>query len=321
MARAVAEWVVWTQIGLLLVAAVLGFSAATTSAAQLDSTLTPTPFGGGHGQIAFVSNRDKFDDIYVMDTDGSHVQRITNSSDSDWSPSWSPDGKQIAFSSQRGAWHIYTMNANGSTQQQLTLPDNLFWAPAQFDTFPDWSPDGEFVLFQSNRHDGENIYVINVKKGTIRQLTFGFERKLTPAWSPNQRYFAYPVLQNSTSDLVMDIYVQALDPTAAPFNLTNHPAWYGSPDWSPDGKQIIFASDRDGNSEIYIVNVDGSNLRRITNDPADDMDPTWSPDGSQIAFVSERGDNTDIYVMDASGGSLQRLTYDPAVDRAPAWRL
>ena len=87
---------------------------------------------------------------------------------------------------------------------------------------------------------------------------------------------------------------------------------------SGDG-MIAFTSERDGNSEIYIMNEDGSDQRNLTHHPASDDAPHWSPDGSQIAFSSDRSDDYDIYIVDADGASLQRLTQNPAVDAHPTW--
>ncbi|MCU0475566.1 MAG: hypothetical protein MUC99_05560, partial [Anaerolineae bacterium] len=102
--------------------------------------------------------------------------------------------------------------------------------------------------------------------------------------------------------------------------ITTDPADDVEPAWSPDGRRIVFASNRDGNYEIYVMNVDGSNLVRLTNDPSDDRSPAWSPDGQYIAFHSTRGTVTsDIFVMRADGSNPVQLTDDPAYDLAPAW--
>jgi TolB protein len=89
------------------------------------------------------------------------------------------------------------------------------------------------------------------------------------------------------------------------------------PVFSPDGTRLAFTSNRDGNPELYIMNVDGSNLRRLTNHPAIDTTPTWSPTGTQIAFTSDRGGPPSIWVVGVDGLGLRRLSFDNS-DR-PTW--
>jgi Tol biopolymer transport system component len=103
----------------------------------------------------------------------------------------------------------------------------------------------------------------------------------------------------------------------APFN----PPLDGNPSWSPDGKQIVFYSERDGNSEIYVMSADGEHQMRLTRHPASDGYPNFSPDGKQIVFDSDRDGNFEIYVMDADGGNPKRLTSHPARDVSASWSL
>src|SRR5687767_15578175 len=93
--------------------------------------------------------------------------------------------------------------------------------------------------------------------------------------------------------------------------LTESPTNETNPAYSPDGQWIAFESDRDGNSEIYVMTAQGTNVRRLTQDPAQDHSPAWSPDGTRIAFMSDRNSrtSTDIYTMNAKDGSdVQRIT-------------
>ena len=87
----------------------------------------------------------------------------------------------------------------------------------------------------------------------------------------------------------------------------------------PKQAQIAFQSDRHGKDEIYVMDADGKNPRRLTNNPANDQDPVWSPDGQRIAFLSYRDRNLEIYVMDADGKNPRNLTNNPAEDWDPAW--
>ncbi len=101
--------------------------------------------------------------------------------------------------------------------------------------------------------------------------------------------------------------------------LTNNNAWDAGPAWSPDGKRIAFCSNRDGKSEIYMMNSDGSDVKRLTNNLSEDFGPVWSPDGNKLLFDSERDGNKEIYVMDADGGNQIRLTRNNATDSATSW--
>jgi Tol biopolymer transport system component len=82
--------------------------------------------------------------------------------------------------------------------------------------------------------------------------------------------------------------------------------------------KIAFASVRDGNVEVYVMDVDGGNQTRLTTNPVFDGEPAWSPDGSKLAFTSDRNGNSEVYVMDADGGNQTRLTNHPASDGGPA---
>ena len=109
-------------------------------------------------------------------------------------------------------------------------------------------------------------------------------------------------------------------PTPAPATrLTVHDAFDSGPDWSPDGRRIAFASDRDGSFEVYVMNADGSGVTRLTKNDAVDVSPTWSPDGRRIAFSSTRDGSFEIYVMNADGSGVTRLTVNDAYDVYPAW--
>lgn len=83
--------------------------------------------------------------------------------------------------------------------------------------------------------------------------------------------------------------------------------------------QIAFQSTRDGNRELYVMQADGTNVRRLTNHPADDITPAWSPDGSQIAFSSNRTGNFEIYLMNGDGSNVRQLTDDPERDYSPSF--
>ena len=201
----------------------------------------------------------------------------------DSSPSWSPEGKRIAFSSNRDArkgdfiFEIYVMDADGGNPQNLT--NNL-----KDDQYPSWSPDGKRIVF-SARRDGhfenkfsitDEIYVMDADGGNQQRLTENRKNDWDPSWSPDGKRIAF------SSDRKGDLE----------------------------------------NFEIYVIDADGGNQQKLTENRVDDGSPVWSPDSKRIAFHSDKDgnfENFEIYVMEADGGNLQNLTNSPHADVSPAW--
>ena len=158
-------------------------TASRTPAYIPAPTATPASVAG---RIAFVSDRDGNEEIYVINTDGSDVTRLTDNEATDEGASWSPDGLRIAFVSYRGLlsdFEIYVMNADGSDVRRLTHGGR--------DIEPSWSPDGLRIAFASYRglqFDFE-IYVMNADGSDVRRLTHG-GRNADPSWSPDGRRIA-----------------------------------------------------------------------------------------------------------------------------------
>ena len=159
-----------------------------------------------------------------------------------------------------------------------------------------------------------NIYRADYDGANQTRMTFGRTLDLAPAWDPTGVSLLYFTYRSGYPDLVLQSLRDARAPTfPARGTAENHNFL---PVWSHDGSKIAFMSNRDGNPEIYVMNRDGSNVRRITNHPMADTTPTWSPSGNQIAFTSDRGGTPQIYVVNLDGTGLVRISQESYCDRA-----
>ncbi|MBM3818897.1 MAG: hypothetical protein FJW14_07770 [Acidimicrobiia bacterium] len=170
----------------------------------------------------------------------------------------------------------------------------------------------ERVAGPVENRDVKEIYIADYDGANSRRVTTSRQLNINPSWSPDARAVAY------TSYVpVPDIFISYLY-RGVRENPTKRQGSNFLPVFSPDGTRMAFMSNRDGNPEIYAMNVDGSGVRRITNHPAGDSSPTWSPTGTQIAFTSDRSGTPQIYIVGADGLNLRRLTNESYADR-PTW--
>ena len=227
---------------------------------------------------------------------------------------------KIAFTSHRtgGATpgDIFVMEADGSGETQLT--SNLAnEAGAAF------SPDGNQVAFDrvtggafaANR----DVFVVPATGGKEVPVATGPDNESSPAWSPDGTKLAF----DSTRSGDGDIWVVNADGSGAA-NLTKAPAsGDNAAAWSPDGTRIAFHSQRGApsNTDVYVMNADGSNQTRLTTDANVDAVPSWSPDGTRIVFRRNTlgQQDGDIWAMNADGSGEVKLTEDTAADDNPAW--
>ena len=243
-------------------------------------------------------------EIYLMKPDGTGLVRLTNNSAFDINPVISPDGRKIAFASDRdGNYEIYVMNVDGTNPIRLT--NN-----AAFDTDPAWNSDGTKVLFTTTRDGNNEIYQMNAD-GTNQTNVSN-----DPAASDSHAQF-----NNNDTKIVFlsGQQVWIMDANGSnKMQLTNETAPLTvNPTFSPDGNKIAFRKIRD----VHVMNLDGTNQVNLTNSNTLDNEPSYSPDGNKIAFKSFRDGNFEIYSMNADGSNQTRLTNTTFAvsDSEPYW--
>ncbi len=265
------------------------------------------PFWSPDGsRIVFHSTRAGAEDqIFIMNADGSGVRQLTFTEAANRTAVFSPDGRKIAFQSERdGNREIYVMNADGSEQTRLTFEDSE-------DSHPKWSGDGRQIIFDSVRANPElgyeNIYIMSADGSGVERVTERQEVDSYSSLSPDGSKVLFrrilPTGGNTQSGRNSEVFVMDRDGSNA-INLSKHPDFDGYPSWSPDGRYVLFASNREEESfdefNIYVVRPDGSGLRRLTDTipGVSQVRQMLSSDGERIVFNRDFPDGrVEIHVM------------------------
>ncbi len=246
------------------------------------------------------------------------ITQLTNTDFDSGQPFWSPEGSQISFVSNRsGSWQIWVINADGTDVRRITRDDQLTHS------WPSWHPDGKKIVFYTGTGEDCQTWIFDLETKTKKPLLDSDDQQndFRPLFSPDSKYILFdrvgPATQGNHDLFKLERSSKALT------QLTKNSAYDSDARWSPDGKQIVFHSDRDSekrfHTQIFVMQADGSNIKQLTNDATRNSYPCWSPDGKRIVYSAKTGEHRALWIINADGSGKRKLTEFEGFNCEPAW--
>ena len=249
--------------------------------------------------IAFQSDRDGHQELYLMDYDGRNQRRISGHKSTSGYSDWSPAGDAIAYMSYfSGTPGIYYVELSSGKKIPIYREGTLNLSPS-------FSPDGQTIAFAHSRQSNVDVYRCDrVCQDPVR-LTRSQAIDTNPSWSPDGQQLAFTSSRSGRPN----IYVMSLDGTNVR-RISFEGDYNDGASWQPGGSHIAYAS-REGNKfRIAVTNLVDLKTRILTAGPDSYEEPSFAPDGRRILFTVRRGKQSQVYVMNADGSDWRQLTHE-----------
>ncbi len=258
-------------------------------------------------KIAAVGSASGSKELYVMDSDGVGITRLTTTESINLSPVWSPDARSLAFTSyMRGYPYLFRLFVFERR------PIQLLAGFLGINSSPAWSPDGKFVAMTLTKDGNPEIYVLNIATGELRRLTRHWGIDTEPSWAPTGRELAF------VSERAGRAQIFIVDTEGANVRQLTSEGFNTQPRWSPKGDVIVYTS-RQGAHDLWAINVDGSNPRQLTAGAGSNESASWAPNGRHLVFESTRLGSRQLFTTLADGSEQQPLTRGPGEFTSPSW--
>jgi len=304
----------------LLIPAASSFKLAdyTTSDGELPTPLPtftplPIPTKPNIGRIIFTCTRGDYNQLCIVNADGTGYQQITNVEAHNYYPVYSPLGGSIVYASNQngGYFDLFLFVFNGSRLIRLT--ENIGNAFS-----PSFSPDGGTILFANRASDGPTSLWTVENTGKNPKLLYAGPNTIVSAdWSPDGNTIAFAMAVDQPD--AYEIFLMNADASNVRQLTRGLEGIGGSLDWSPDGKYLLIYAGPSGDKNIFRIDVDAKTASQLT-DGGNNAACSYSPDGQWIAFNSLRNDDqADIFIMRADGSSMRQITDNPEPDWQPQW--
>ena len=258
-------------------------------------------------RLAFVGTATGHKEIYVSDYDGHNTQKITSDKGIALFPRWSPVGDKLLYTSYRdGGPMIYMKDISSGEVRRISARKGLNIGAT-------WSPDGKKIALTLSHRGNPDIYIIDLQGKILDRVINHWGIDVSPSFSPDGKKIVF-VSNRSGSP---QVYVRDLAQNREE-RLTFDGRYNTSPVWSRLNR-IVFSGIDEGRFDIYTMNPDGGNLRRLTENQGKNEDPAWSPDGRYIVFSSNREGRYQLYIMNANGQNQKKITSLKGEQTSPSW--
>jgi len=268
--------------------------------------------GIASSQIAFISDKSGFKEVYVTDILGNKTRQITRHKNLAVSPRFLPGGRYLTYTSYHsGNQNLYITDLKqSSTTRPLSRRRGMNLAPA-------WSPDGKRMILTLSKDGNPDLFLLDRKGKIIKQLTRRSGINVSPTWSPDGKQIAFVSDRSGRPQ----IYIMNLRDNKVQ-RITFKGRENAEPNWSPKGDLIAYSSLIDGVYQIFTISPRPSSApRQITTDPGHHESPSWSPDGKQILFSLRKGQTQKVYSILKNGSSMRQLFDMPGNQTYPQWSI
>jgi TolB protein len=279
------------------------------------ATYTPPPLPTREhiGRIIFTCTRGDYNQLCIVNADGTGYQQITNVEAHNYYPVYSPLGGSIVYASNQNGGYFDLFLFIFQTSKLIRLTNNIGNVIS-----PSFSPDGNTILFANRAADGPtSLWTVDSAGKKPKLLYAGPNTIVSSDWSPDGNTIAFAMAVDRPD--AYEIFLMDVDGTNVRQLTHGLDGIGGSLDWSPDGKYLLIYAGASGDKNIFRIDVEAKTAAQLTKG-GNNAASSYSPDGQWIAFNSLRNnDQADIYVMRADGSSMRQVTDNPEPDWQPQW--